>query len=49
MSELNTNPAAMSGLDWPEAFIALGFGLTGAWTILLAYGAIQLLLYAIQV
>ena len=46
-------PAALAPADgnlfyriWPQAMIALGLGLTGAWTGLLGYGLVSLIALA---
>jgi hypothetical protein len=38
MSELLQAKPANRVLDWQEAIVALGLGITGAWVILLVYG-----------
>jgi len=47
MPELRAKRGTRRGLDWPEAFNALGLRLTGTWIILLAYGVIRLVQYAL--
>jgi hypothetical protein len=33
--------------DWPEAIIALGVSMSGAWAILMGYGLVRLVQYVI--
>ena len=33
--------------DWPEAIIALGLSISGAWAILMGYGLVRLVQYVI--